>query len=33
METISKLRMKFRYREEWHETIVTLETVWNPSKS
>ena len=28
METMTKLRMKFRYRKEWREKYVTLESIW-----
>ena len=33
METNGKLRMKFRYRGEWHEKYVTLESVWNQTRN
>ena len=28
MERMSKLKMKYRYRGEWREKYVSLETVW-----
>jgi hypothetical protein len=28
METKNKIRMKYRYRKEWREKYVTLESIW-----